>query len=316
MLTPANCRSEDVGVVPIVISELKFRDVQREIFAAYLVITAHNAALNQRPEALNRVGVDRADNVLAKLVIDNAVTVSVAGEIAVAGIGVGAEQADFVGNGFSYEILDRCHVGAENHAGNDVTLASDRADNRRLKRIVTATARAASLVQMTVFIFPADVGFVYFDDAAELLDVLDQRGADFVTHQPRGFVGTEAHVAHDLQCAHAFLAGQHQVNDFEPVAERLVGVLEDSPGDMGEPITVRGTLFALPMPLARFEVIDFGIAAARAMHAIWPSTGDQIGFAGFLVREGFVKLSGGHLRNGLRASGHGFPLSVGGYCHA
>ena len=33
--------------------------------------------------------------------------------------------------------------------------------------------------------------------------------------------------AHDLQCADALLAGQHQVDDLEPVAERLVGVLED-----------------------------------------------------------------------------------------
>ena len=98
------------------------------------------------------------------------------------------------------------------------------------------------------------------------------------------------------------------MRDFEPVAERLVGVLEDRPGDMGKPIAVRGALFALPMPLARLEVIDLGIAAARAMHAIGPPTGDQIGFAGIFVRESRVELSGGHLGDGFGSLPWLFPF--------
>jgi hypothetical protein len=61
--------AEDVVIKTVVISELKFCDVQREVFAADLVIGADDAALNQRPEAFNRVRVDRADNVLAGGVI-------------------------------------------------------------------------------------------------------------------------------------------------------------------------------------------------------------------------------------------------------
>ena len=65
-----NRRSENVVVEAVVISELKFRDVQRQIFGADLVIAADDAALEDRPEAFNRVGVDRADNVLPRAVID------------------------------------------------------------------------------------------------------------------------------------------------------------------------------------------------------------------------------------------------------
>ena len=55
-----NRRSKNIAVEAIVISELKLRDVQRQIFAADLVITAHDAALEDAPEAFNRIGVDRA----------------------------------------------------------------------------------------------------------------------------------------------------------------------------------------------------------------------------------------------------------------
>ena len=53
--------AEDVVIKTVVISELKFCDVQREVFAADLVIGANDATLNQRPEASIRDGPgDRA----------------------------------------------------------------------------------------------------------------------------------------------------------------------------------------------------------------------------------------------------------------
>jgi hypothetical protein len=44
MMTSAslNCRSENVGIEPIVVAELKFRDVERHIFGAHLVERADN----------------------------------------------------------------------------------------------------------------------------------------------------------------------------------------------------------------------------------------------------------------------------------
>lgn len=63
-------RSENVGIGAVIVPELKFRDVERQILAADLVIAAHDTALNQRPKTFDCVGVDCADNVLACLVID------------------------------------------------------------------------------------------------------------------------------------------------------------------------------------------------------------------------------------------------------
>lgn len=56
-LTSANCRAENVVVLPVVVSEVEFCDVERQIFRTDLVIGADHAALQQRPEAFDGVGV-------------------------------------------------------------------------------------------------------------------------------------------------------------------------------------------------------------------------------------------------------------------
>ena len=61
---PLNRRFENIRVVSVIIPELKLRDIQGHIFGANLVETADNAALEDRPEALNRVGMDGTDDVL------------------------------------------------------------------------------------------------------------------------------------------------------------------------------------------------------------------------------------------------------------
>ena len=130
---------------------------------------------------------------------------------------------------------------------------------------------------------------------------LDQRRADFVRHEPSCFDRTETHVAPDLARAHSLFAGQHQVSDLEPVAERLVRVLKDRAGNDRKPIAVRGALLALPMPLARRQVIDGGIAATRAVNAIGPAAGLQICLAGILIADWkqLVELGRSQLMDGL-----------------
>ena len=49
---------KNLRVMAVVIAELKFRDIQRHIFAAHLVERADRSALEDRPEALNRVRVN------------------------------------------------------------------------------------------------------------------------------------------------------------------------------------------------------------------------------------------------------------------
>ena len=63
-------RSEYVGVIAVIIAELELGDIPRKVLFADLVERADHAALNQRPEAFNRVGMDRADKVIALGVVD------------------------------------------------------------------------------------------------------------------------------------------------------------------------------------------------------------------------------------------------------
>jgi hypothetical protein len=54
--------SKDIGVMAVVITEFELGNVQRKILLADLVKRADNAALHQRPEALNGLSVHRADD--------------------------------------------------------------------------------------------------------------------------------------------------------------------------------------------------------------------------------------------------------------
>lgn len=73
VLASANCRSENIVILAIIILERKFGNVQREILGADLVIGPYHPALQDRPEAFNRIRVDCADDVLPLAVIDQAI---------------------------------------------------------------------------------------------------------------------------------------------------------------------------------------------------------------------------------------------------
>ena len=71
----SNSASENVFIVPVVVPELELSDVERKIFGANLVERADHAALHQRPEAFDRVGVDHADHVLIGRMANRAVLI-------------------------------------------------------------------------------------------------------------------------------------------------------------------------------------------------------------------------------------------------
>ncbi len=73
--TSANRRSENVSILTVVVAELKLRDIQRHIFAADLVEAADDPAFDDRPETLDRLSMDCADNVLLFCVVDDGVRI-------------------------------------------------------------------------------------------------------------------------------------------------------------------------------------------------------------------------------------------------
>jgi hypothetical protein len=141
-----------------------------------------------------------------------------------------------------------------------------------------------------------------------------------MAHEPSGFVRTEAHIAHDLQRAHALLASEHQMNDAIPVAKRLIGVLKNSTDQNRKAVasgTARGALRALPMPFARWQVIYSRIAATWAANAFWPAARLQVRLAGVFVWKHRLKFRGGKLMNWfwLFAARHGVLLTMEGRYH-
>jgi len=97
-----NGSSENVGVHAVVIAPRKLCDVQGEIFAADLVECAHDTALEDAPEAFDRVGVDRTDNVILRVMPDGMVRI-VGGEFAVGRMLISREKRAFVGNNLANE---------------------------------------------------------------------------------------------------------------------------------------------------------------------------------------------------------------------
>jgi hypothetical protein len=314
-LTSLNRGSENVLIMPIIIAELELSNIEMQVLFADLVEVSHDAAFDQRPEAFDGLSVDGAYNVLLLVVIDGRMRIFLAKAL-VAGPLVGAEQADLMRDCFANERSQRIGADVVDHAGYHIALALNGADNGGLaSQDATPTLLARPLVFVLIVAFAADESFVNLDNAAKLLDVLDQGCSDLVAHEPCGLVGTEAHVAHDLKRAHSLFTDQHQVRDLEPIAQWLVRVLEDRAGNVGKAIAVRGTLFALPVPLAGRQVIDRRIATTRATDALGPPAGDQVGLASIFVanREHGIELSAGKLWDGLGLfAGHDdFPPDCG-----
>lgn len=318
----SNGLAEDVSIVAIVVSELKLGDIQRQIFGADFMKRANNAALEDRPEAFDRVGVDRAHDVLALAVINNAMR-ELAVKLPIAGECICAKQAYLFGNRTTHEGTQGCPIYAGDNASNNFAFALNGTNDRDFTGTDTTSAAApAALVFVPVLGEPADESFINFHNSHELPEIFVRHsGAETVSHVPSSFERAEIHHAPKLASADAFLANEHQMQNAEPVAKRFIRVLEDSPADMRKAVVgVRGGAgIAVPVPLHCAVRLDLGIAAAWAGDIFRPAALSEVEAASILVREGRFPLRDGHLLDLRRlfCAGHlGAPSRQTGVCHA
>lgn len=263
--------SENVGIIPIIVPELELSNIERQVFLADLVVGADNATLEDAPKAFNRIGVDRTDDIVAFLVADRTVLV-VSLKAAIAGMFVCGEKANLCRDDFADEAFKGFRADVLDHAGDHVAFALNRANDNELVGSLPANA-AAFLIPMAVFVLPADIGFVNFDNAHELAELLIyQSGADTVAHAPCGPVRAGADDTVNLHGRHALLAGQHHMNDAEPSAERIVGVLKNGADDMREAVAAIGCAgVALPFEGHCADRMNHISATARAFNAKRPT---------------------------------------------
>ncbi len=314
MLARPNGGSEDVGVFAVVVPKLKFGDVQMQVLFADLMERPDNAAFQDRPEAFDSIRMNCAVDILVRPMVNNAVWIALLGKARISGPVIRAEQGNLMRNGF----VDECGQGRSLHvldnARDDIALTANYAHHDSLILVI---APAGALIPMAVAAVAAYARFIDLNNAAKLLHVLVKRSSDLVTHKPSRLVGAEAHVAEDLQGAHALLRNQHQVRDSEPIFERLIRIFKNCSGKMREAVarvSSWGTLRALPMPSARVQFINRWVAATRTNDAIRPTANDQVLYAIVLSLKERVELRGGHLVDWLRlfCAGHrGSPKFVG-----
>jgi len=311
--TSGDSRSKNIRIGAVIVPELKLRDVERKIFGTDFVERADYATLEDRPKTFNRIRVHRADNVLLFFVMHGLARIFLQARIDL--MFVSRQETDFVRHSFANKSLNARLVYMFKHAGDDVALALDGADDRGLASASAAAFAVVALVPVAVLILAADPSFINLHDAAQLRFRLHHRRADFMGHIQRRLVRAKAQLPLNLKRANTFLAGRHKVHDLKPLAKRLVCVLKNCARDMGEAVAlIRRTLIALPLVGHRTDRKDFYRTTARANDASGPTAGDQVSLAGIFVRKGRLKLGFRHLVNGLGALGlgHGCLRNSGG----
>lgn len=291
------CRAEDVRVLAVVEPKLELIQIERQVFAADVVIRPDHAALQQRPEVVDVGRMHLAAHVLAGAVVHGVVLVAAGPQIAVAGVVVGRDQIDLFAYRLAHEAVERARVGVLDHLADHVAFAADRADDRRL--VAARPALAAAFAGVAVLVLAAHVGFVDLDDAHQLPKLrVSHPGAKPMAHIKGRAVGAGTDHAMDLQRADAFLAGQHEVKNLEPNQQLVIRILENRPADDAEAVILAG--LAEPVKGPRFERVNFVVAAARTAHAVRPTPGCEKGFARRLVRKHPVEIGQRHLSRDFR----------------
>jgi hypothetical protein len=305
-LASSNRLAENVGIGAIVIAKLEFRDIQREIFGADFVERPDHAALHEAPEAFDCLRVDRSDHVLAFAVVHDPVREFTV-QMLVANPFIRANEADFGGHALANESFEGSGANICDDASHYVAFALHRASNDSFARATRSVRAVEAVVLMTVICLPADKRLIDLDNAHELAEFLvHERGANAVAHAPSGPVGAGPDHPMDLQGANPLLAGEHQMDHAEPLAERVLRVLKDRADQYRKTVgrALHRTGVALPIEGARSMLADFGIATARAHNARRPAASDQIGPASIFTREGRFPLTVRHLMDALAVLFH------------
>jgi hypothetical protein len=246
---------------------------------------ADHATLHQGPEAFDGLSMDGAANVLAASMVYDAMG-KFTPKMFVTNPFIRAEQAHFVEDAFADESFEGGRANIRNDASDDVALAPHGIGNDGLAGTAGPAFTAAPLVLVPVRGEATDESLIYFNNAHKLVELLvSQSSADAVAHVPSGAVRAKTHHAVDFEGGNSFLAGQHEADDAEPLAQGLVGVFKNGACNVQKAVAALAAIRALPFPLHRRQIIDARRATTRAMHAIWPTMGDRIGRACILGRE-------------------------------
>src|SRR5437016_2943182 len=115
--------AEHVFILPMIEAKGKFVQVQRQILFAHMMIAAHHATFEQRPERFNRVGMDRANYVLILTMLDDSVGHPAVRDGVITAMLIRCDQCDLLRD----HLANKSHHGraicVSDHLTNDIALA-------------------------------------------------------------------------------------------------------------------------------------------------------------------------------------------------
>jgi hypothetical protein len=274
------CLPEDIGVVAMVVTELKLRQIERQVFRADVVIRADDSALEQCPERIQVLSVDFTTHVLAFVVIDRLVPKSAA-KAAIARILVSSYEFNLFTDGLANESFQRLSSCIFDNLTNDVAFATDCSDYADLAGTEAAGSEVFAFAVMAIPFFPANEGFVHLYDAHKLLKFrVLHGGAQPVAEIPSSMEGRRFAKEHpsDLPRGNALLTLKHRIQDLKPRQQWNFRVLKDGSGSHRKAISISTSasrIRAFPLPRQRNVVNRLGFTATRTSRAVRPTTHNQ-----------------------------------------
>jgi len=203
-------------IASVAVSEAVLIKIGLQMLLTHGMVNTGNPALDEAPEALNRVGVDISPNVDLGLMLNALVLVAALTKPRKLAAFVGVDQSarhDVLPNQATVDLgANRVNVG-----GLDSALALDRSKDSSLVADV-----AASLTAPTA----PDVGMVDFYRPTELSVILIEQGANSVEHPPCRLVG-DTDFALKLLGRDATASRSHEKDRVKPSAKRCPRVLKD-----------------------------------------------------------------------------------------
>lgn len=299
---------EDVGILAVIVPVRKLGQIQRQISLAHIVERAHDAPLEQTPEAIQVRGMDIPAHVFPRDMVDGFMLwKSTPSKVSIAARFIGGDKGDSIGHSLLDELGQRLGAHVLHDLGHDVAFSSNGSNDGHLA--LRTGHILVSVPHVTILLLAADERFIDFDFAHEFVEAAAlHRRSDAMAHIPGRAVVAASDLAMDLQGTHALLALQHQVNNLEPGPKRIVGILENRFGNDGEPVAVwSAAVLRLADPVKRtaLQLVYFVRVAARAFHAIRPAKILQVFFAGVLSRKLLHQLSQRDRRLGRQFLFHG-----------
>jgi hypothetical protein len=271
--------AENIGFATIVVTELKLREVEREILRADMMVRANDSALEQRPETFNAVGMNLTANVFVLGMLHGFVFITQSVQVVIATVLIGSDKTHLIADNLADKAVERSRVRSFDYLTDYIAFTADRADNRSFP---AQTGNVLFLTPMAILVFAVKTRLVYFDDAHKLLEVrIVHRGAEPMRHVPSrahrsGLI--EIH-APKLERRNPFFGRQYSPENFEPNVERAFSVLEDRSSREREPIGIAFStvlIRALPFPRLIDVVDELAFVAARTNGAIRPTPHHQV----------------------------------------